>query len=275
MFLDNIPVHNLDESDFFVAERIENCAPLNFRGSHCHNFYELLFFMETGPGESHSIDFTKHPLQSNQIFLIRPGQVHTMKLKEQKGFLFAINRDYFERLCLHIESYADYSFPDILTLPGSEAPAVRRIADLIYAEHEGLHRKSLLNSYMHAFITHLLLLHTDTPGNQDIRVNRELSLIDTHFISERTTDFYAREVNLSNKRMNELTKKAVSHTVKQLIDQRLLLEAKRMISHGASSFKEIAFDLGFSEASYFTRFFKEQSGYTPEQFRSLLKKDLS
>ena len=163
MFLDNIPVHNLDESDFFVAERIENCAPLNFRGSHCHNFYELLFFMETGPGESHSIDFTKHPLQSNQIFLIRPGQVHTMKLKEQKGFLFAINRDYFERLCLHIESYADYSFPDILTLPGSEAPAVRRIADLIYAEHEGLHRKSLLNSYMHAFITHLLLLHTDTP----------------------------------------------------------------------------------------------------------------
>ena len=110
MFLDNIPVHNLDESDFFVAERIENCAPLNFRGSHCHNFYELLFFMETGPKESHSIDFTEHPLQSNQIFLIRPGQVHTMKLKEQKGFLFAINRDYFERLCLHIESYADYSF---------------------------------------------------------------------------------------------------------------------------------------------------------------------
>ena len=68
MFLDNIPVHNLDESDFFVAERIENCAPLNFRGSHCHNFYELLFFMETGPGDSHSIDFTEHPLQSNQIF---------------------------------------------------------------------------------------------------------------------------------------------------------------------------------------------------------------
>lgn len=184
--------------------------------------------METGPGDSHSIDFTEHPLQSNQIFLIRPGQVHTMKLKEQKGFLFAINRDYFERLCLHIESYADYSFPDILTLPGSEAPAVRRIADLIYAEHEGLHRKSLLNSYMHAFITHLLQLHTDTPGNQDIRVNRVLSLIDTHFISERTTDFYAREVNLSNKRMNELTKKAVGHTVKQLIDQRLLLEAKQL-----------------------------------------------
>ena len=128
---------------------------------------------------------------------------------------------------------------------------------------------------MHALITHLLLLYTDTRVDQDIRVSKVLSLIDKHYINERSTDFYAREVNLSNKRMNELTKKAVGHTVKQLIDQRLLLEAKRMISSGASSFKEIAFSLGFSEASYFTRFFKEQSGCTPEQFRLLLKKDLS
>ncbi|WP_370860962.1 helix-turn-helix domain-containing protein [Parabacteroides faecis] len=275
MFLDNIPVHNLDETDFFVVERIENCAPLNFQGSHRHNFYELQFFTETGTNESHSIDFVEYPLQANQLYLLRPGQVHTLKLKDQKGFLFAINPDYFERLCLHIERYADHTFPNMLLLPEKEIFAVRQIVHLIYCEHEELHRKSLLNSYMHALITHLLLLYTDTRIDQDIRVGKVLSLIDKHYINERTTDFYAREVNLSNKRMNELIKKAVGHTVKQLIDQRLLLEAKRMISSGASSFKEIAFSLGFSEASYFTRFFKEQSGCTPEQFRSLLKKDLS
>ena len=103
MFLDNIPVHNLDETDFFVVERIENCAPLNFQGSHRHNFYELQFFTDTGTNESHSIDFVEYPLQANQLYLLRPGQVHTLKLKDQKGFLFAINPDYFERLCLHIE----------------------------------------------------------------------------------------------------------------------------------------------------------------------------
>ena len=275
MFLDNIPVHNLDETDFFVIELIENCAPLNFQGSHRHNFYELQFFTETGTNESHNIDFVEYPLQPNQLYLLRPGQVHTLKLKDQKGFLFAINPDYLERLCLHIEGYADYTFPNTLLLPEKEIPAIRQITHLIYTEHEGLHRKSLLNSYMHALITHLLLLYTDTRIDQDIRVSKILSLIDKHYINERSTDFYACEVNLSNKRMNELTKKAVGHTVKQLIDQRLLLEAKRMISSGASSFKEIAFGLGFSEASYFTRFFKEQSGHTPEQFRSLLKKDLS
>ena len=275
MFLDNIPVHNLDETDFFVVELIENCAPLNFQGSHRHNFYELQFFTETGTNESHNIDFVEYPLQANQLYLLRPGQVHTLKLKDQKGFLFAINPDYFELLCLHIERYADHTFPNMLLLPEKEIPAIRQVIHLIYTEHEGLHRKSLLNSYMHALITHLLLLYTDTRIDQDIRVGKVLSLIDKHYISERSTDFYACEVNLSNKRMNELTKKAVGHTVKQLIDQRLLLEAKRMISSGASSFKEIAFSLGFSEASYFTRFFKEQSGCTPEQFRSLLKKDLS
>ena len=129
MFLDNIPVHNLDETDFFV-ELIENCAPLNFQGSHRHNFYELQFFTETGTNESHSIDFVEYPLQANQLFLLRPGQVHTLKLKDQKGFLFAIDPDYFERLCLHIERYADHTFPTMLLLPEKEIPAIRHPSDL-------------------------------------------------------------------------------------------------------------------------------------------------
>lgn len=274
MFLDNIPVHNLEESDFYVVEPIENCDAMNFSGSHSHNFYELLFFTHVEPGDSQSIDFIEYPLHSNQICLLRQGQVHTMKLKGQKGFLFAIDPDYFERLCLHIENYADYTFPDMFTILEKEVPAIRQIAELIYAEHENLHRKSLLNSYMHAFITHLMLLCTGHRNEQDIRVNKALSLIEEHFIRERSTEFYAGRIMLSKKRLNDLTKNAVGHTVKQLIDQRLLLEAKRMISYGGQSFKEIAFRLGFSDASYFTRFFKEQSGFTPEQFRLSLKKDL-
>ena len=119
-----------------------------------------------------------------------------------------------------------------------------------------------------------MLLCTDRPNEQDMRVNKVLSLIDEHFIHERPTEFYAGRIMLSKKRLNDLTKNAVGHTVKQLIDQRLLLEAKRMISYGSQSFKEIAFLLGFSDASYFTRFFKEQSGSTPEQFRLSLKNDL-
>lgn len=274
MYLDNIPVHSLDESDFYVIEPIENCDALNFSGSHCHNFYELLFFTEVEPGDSQSIDFVEYSLRPNQLYLLRQGQVHTMKLKGQKGFLFAINPDYFERLSLHIENYADYTFPDRLSLPEKEAPAIRELVNLIYNEQENLHRKSLLNSYMHAFITHLMLLCTDRPNEQDMRVNKLLSLIEDHFIHERSTEFYADQIMLSKKRLNDLTKNAVGHTVKQLIDQRLLLEAKRMISYGSRSFKEIAFQLGFSDASYFTRFFKEQSGSTPEQFRLSLKRDL-
>lgn len=274
MYLDNIPVHSLEESDFYVVEPIENCDMLNFSGSHRHNFYELLFFTDVEPGDSQSIDFIEYPLCPNQIYLLRKGQVHTMKLRGQKGFLFAISPDYFERLSLHIENYADYTFPGRLSLPEKEAPAIRKLANLIYNEHENLHRKSLLNSYMHAFITHLMLLCTDRPNEQDMRVNKVLSLIDEHFIHERSTEFYAGRIMLSKKRLNDLTKNAVGHTVKQLIDQRLLLEAKRMISYGSQSFKEIAFLLGFSDASYFTRFFKEQSGSTPEQFRLSLKNDL-
>ncbi|MDU1904128.1 MAG: helix-turn-helix domain-containing protein [Dysgonomonas sp.] len=77
-------------------------------------------------------------------------------------------------------------------------------------------------------------------------------------------------MSLSEKRIGILTKQALGHTVKGLIQQRILLEAKRLINQGNLSFKSIAFQLGFVDASYFSRFFKKYSGITPEQFKSTL-----
>ncbi|MFP7654437.1 helix-turn-helix domain-containing protein [Chryseobacterium proteolyticum] len=54
-----------------------------------------------------------------------------------------------------------------------------------------------------------------------------------------------------------------------MIAQRLLLEAKRELSFGALTVKEVAFRLGFNDSSYFSRFFKKHSGYSPEQFKNM------
>lgn len=62
-------------------------------------------------------------------------------------------------------------------------------------------------------------------------------------------------------------KPAIKH-----IHERLVLEARRLLFHTPESLKEIAFNLGFSEASYFTRFFKRETGLTPAEYRTSIRK---
>lgn len=275
MAFENIPVHDLEENDFFVVETIEHCEKRSFKGIHSHNFYELLFFTSAAEGNVQCIDFVEYPILPNQICLLRRGQVHTMELRDQQGYLFAISPDYFNRLNLHMESSIDYAFPERLTLREEDVDAVRLLAGLIYREFEERRRNSLLDAYMNAFLTNLMLSYTREGPDMDKRVKSLLSWVDTYFINERSTAFYAGKIGLGSKRLNTLLKDSLGVTVTQLIHQRLLLEAKRMVSSGVLTCKEIAFELGFSDSSYFTRFFREQSGQTPEQFRSSLKKGVT
>lgn len=265
----SIPMHNMGENNFFVIETIENCDKLNFAGVHRHKFYEILYFTHVDKEDYHTIDFVKYPLFTNQLYILKPGQVHSLKLQHQKGFLFAVNPEYFNTIQLHTENYIDYTLPNTIIPDANDSQNILQIIRLIFNEFYHQHRKNLLNAYMNAFITYLISISQKDSDTEKIdkRVLVLLDIIDKYFLSEHSTNFYAQQVSLSNRRINDLTIKYLNVTVKQLIRQRLLLEAKRLISLGDMTFKEIAFHLGFSDASYFSRFFKEYSGITPEQFK--------
>ena len=74
-------------------------------------------------------------------------------------------------------------------------------------------------------------------------------------------------MNLSPKRLNEITRKMLGKTITQLIHDRILLEAKRELIFSGRSIKEISYELGFEDPAYFSRFFKKQSGFSPTHFR--------
>lgn len=272
MLPENIPVHNLDESDFFVIEAIENCETQNFNGVHRHNFHEILFFTEAEEDDVQSIDFIEHHLQPNQLYLLRQGQVHKMQLHRQQGYLFAISPKYFDRMDLRMEGSIGYDFPSVISLNKEDIQPVRQLAALIFDEFYEKKRKEILDAYMHAFFTLLMFSYAGRgqAEEMDIRVKRFLASVEKYFTTERSSGFYARQASLSCKRLNELIKQAFGKTVIEVIHERLLLEAKRLICYEELSFKEIAFKLGFKDASYFTRFFRGQSGMTPEQFRQSL-----
>jgi len=101
----------------------------------------------------------------------------------------------------------------------------------------------------------------------DAQVEALRHLIEQHFRKERLISFYAEKLAMTPDRLNDHVKRATGVTAGHLIRQRVLTEAKRQLVFTTQAIHEIAYDLAFSDPSHFTRFFRKQTGVTPQVFR--------
>jgi len=92
-------------------------------------------------------------------------------------------------------------------------------------------------------------------------------VLDKQFREVKSVSRYARQIHVSEKRLNQATSQILGRTPKQLIDDRVMLEAKRLLVHSERAIKDIAFDLGFSEPTNFIKYFRKHSKLTPTEFR--------
>jgi len=106
-----------------------------------------------------------------------------------------------------------------------------------------------------------------TLSRADARVDELRRLVDEHFRKERLISFYAGKLAMTPDRLNDHVKRATGVTAGHLIRQRVLTEAKRQLVFTGQAIHEIAYDLAFSDPSHFTRFFRKQTGMTPQAFR--------
>jgi AraC family transcriptional activator of pobA len=106
-----------------------------------------------------------------------------------------------------------------------------------------------------------------TLSRTDAQIEQLRRLIDEHFRKERLVSFYAGKLAMTADRLNDHVKRATGVTAGHLIRQRVLTEAKRQLVFTGQAIHEIAYDLAFSDPSHFTRFFRKQTGTTPQAFR--------
>jgi AraC family transcriptional activator of pobA len=93
------------------------------------------------------------------------------------------------------------------------------------------------------------------------------ALLEEHFRKERLLEFYAEKLAVTPDRLNDIVKRATGVTAGHLIRQRVLTEAKRQLVFTSLAIHEVAYDLSFSDPSHFARFFRKQTGTTPQAFR--------
>jgi AraC family transcriptional regulator, transcriptional activator of pobA len=98
-------------------------------------------------------------------------------------------------------------------------------------------------------------------------VDKLRHLVEESFRKERLLEFYAAKLAMTPDRLNDHVKRATGVTAGHLIRQRVLTEAKRQLVFTNQPIHEIAYDLAFADPSHFARFFRKQTGTTPQAFR--------
>lgn len=92
-------------------------------------------------------------------------------------------------------------------------------------------------------------------------------LLEIHFKSEKELSFYSSRLNITNNTLSKIVKKEFSKSPSQLINERIVLESKKLLHLTYRSIKEIASELGFSDEFYFSRYFKKSVGCSPKKYR--------
>ncbi|MBV8327013.1 helix-turn-helix domain-containing protein [Chryseobacterium sp.] len=263
----DIPVHHLTSEEFQMST-LTAAGPENFHDVHRHNFFEIIWFREVYENSRLELDFESYKLGNNQICIIAPGQAFNMKIEGEVGYAMAISREIFNEACDIEWVLTGGVLPFFLH---SESENVcSAILSLIENEYNGASRTELLKTYLKAFC--IIIAEQINPQEPLLhdrqRIQELVGLIEKYYIVHKETGFYAEKLKISTHHLNDIVRLLRGTTVKKMISQRLILEAKRELSFGALTVKEIAFKLGFRDASYFSRFFKKHTGQNPDSFKS-------
>lgn len=297
--IEEIPVYELPFSEkeklalkiFRVnGKRIQqNMFPHDTQLPHKHNYFELCIF--TGGTGKHEIDFQNYEISAPSIHLLLPGQVHLITRGEDyQGYLFVFSKEFY-----------NLRFKGLEIIPGY--PLVSQLCNgpILNMTKEGFEdfsilissiEKELLNSsaeseeiiisFLNIFFLRLrsrfvALLKKENASRHPSRQLVYLfnQLVENHYKEIQQVGEYAELLNESPVALNRLVKAVTGRTPGELIVNRLILEAKRLLLYSELNNKEIAYKLNYDDPSYFARIFRKKTGLTPSDFRSQTRKSYS
>lgn len=247
---------------------------------HRPDFYHIIW-IQKGTA-CHLVDFNSIELVENSILFIPKNCVNR----------FDSNTDYDGKIILFTDNffckrqddvnflqstilYNDLYEISLLKLDPSREYLIR-LFDLILEEFERPSERynySILRNHLNNF-----LLCADREkrkqGFREIQQSADLEymmlfkdLLERNYRKFKSVNKYASDLGVSSRRLSQATSKILGKSPKELIDERILLESKRLLIHSSSSIKEISYDLGFDEPTNFIKYFRKHNRFTPVEFR--------
>jgi AraC-like DNA-binding protein len=254
---------------------------------HLHDFYSI-FWVESGEA-IHATEFVEYSLKADTILFVPPGLKHRMYIdKSVSGTYILFNEDFIQynrKNHVPLKEYRLFNnsdFKSLITVAPEKREKLNNITGLIFDEIQNSDDYSqdiVLN------LLHLFLLESRRIFDQQNQIPKEApettpdttiikfkQLIEENFTKEKNVSPYAEMLNMNPSCLNELTKRTTGITAGELIRNRVIDETKKLLYSSKMSGKEIAYELGFDDPAYFSRFFKKYTGITLKEFRDNSRK---
>ena len=247
---------------------------------HRAQFYHIVW-IEKGEG-THFVDFKPIEIEDNSIIFVPHNSINTFDSKghyEGKAILFTDgffckNKEDIQYLQSSI-LFSDLYDIGILKLDPnlSDLNVIFNSMQTEFLRSPDSGQFQILHNLLHVF---LLKGERELKkqGFEELKPSAHLDYLllfknqlEQNFRAEKSVKKYAAEISISEKQLHKASTTLLDKTPKQLIDERVLLEAKRLLVHGNQSIKEIAYELGYEEPTNFIKYFRKHTDSTPSEFR--------
>lgn len=253
-----------------------------------HNYY-VLIWVKQGQGTLTS-DFTEYAFTENTLFAFAPYQPFMLtpdqgsEQSQLEGVAIYFHPEFFcihkhhEEIACNGVLYNNIYSPPFVAVDETVSATLSMLVEQIQLEMQqvALAQYELLISYLKIFlITAARLKTSQQPLEKQIESEQKEPFIlqqlkdavEANFRSKHSPSEYAEMLFVSPKTLAKITKNHFNKTISSIINERIIIEAKRELYLTNKTVKEIAYEMGYDDEYYFSRFFKVNADVSPQMYR--------
>lgn len=246
-----------------------------------NNFHELVLIINGTT--KYKVDYKDYNLNENSFFYLAQGQLYArFKINKQsfEGYILRFTEDFFQDKQTHniflfgLKYLKQIIQNPLIQFSKEESTLIFMYFELLYQEFQRVdHSKKILEALLYLFLLEFKRLRpiNAIQEQQNSVFKQFVKLLEQQFAYKWSASDYAKALHISPRHLNRIIQQETKKNLTSVIQDRSILEAKRLLTFSDLTIREIATQLGFEDSAYFARFFRKKTNSSPTGFRKKVK----
>jgi len=218
--------------------------------------------------------FDHYTVDQNMIIVVPAGQITSLSFMSEdiEGFYLHFSDNYLSHTKIDL---SDWLIRPVIKLEEEDSEHLVMLLKRMQKLNESEVNADIIKLYLNTFLAEMTRSF-DFRKRINFSAHERLAmeferLLNYHVTKEKSVGFYASQLNVTPNHLNKSVKSTLDKSASALINEMLILEAKVLMQNNNMSVSEIAFEIGIEDVSYFGRFFKKHTGFTPTEYRKMIE----